>query len=125
MPKVHLSLGFLLLLFVLVVSPSQVLAEKDCSEPPVTPVVRRTMRATTAGHLILRWSPIKHTERVEIQYGYFSGDYQFGAQNIGDSNSWEYRVRYLQPGIRYYFRMRGVCDNQEGSWSKEFSQVAP
>lgn len=125
MSKIYLFFGSLLLLLSLTVLPSPALAEADCSEPPATPVVYRTHRATTSGHLILKWSPIAHSERVEIQYGYQSGDYLFGALNIGNSNSWEYRVRYLQPGTRYYFRMRGVCDNTEGPWSKEFSQVAP
>lgn len=60
--------------------------------------------------------PISH---YVLQYGTKPGVYQFGAANIGGKGDGykRYRVAGLNPGTKYYFRIKAVNGCSSGEWS--------
>lgn len=64
--------------------------------------------------------PVDH---YVLEYGSKSGDYPWGATNIGGKGMRTYDVRGLQPNTTYYFRIRGGNGCATGNWSNELSST--
>lgn len=62
--------------------------------------------------------PIDH---YVLEYGKKSGEYLFGASNIGKKGTRTYLVQSLTPNTTYYFRVRGGNGCATGAWSNEMS----
>jgi len=62
--------------------------------------------------------PLDH---YALLYGDRSGEYRFGAVNIGGVNTRKYTVGHLQPNTTYYFRVRAGNGCATGEWSNELS----
>ena len=58
-----------------------------------------------------------------LEYGTKSGEYVYGASNIGGKETRSYTVNLLSPGRRYYFRVRAGNGCMIGPWSTEKSAV--
>lgn len=56
-----------------------------------------------------------------LEFGTESGNYQWGATNIGGKGMRTYLVQSLQPNKTYYFRVRGGNGCATGAWSNELS----
>lgn len=62
--------------------------------------------------------PVDH---YALEFGTKSGEYPWGATNIGGKGSRTYLVQSLQPNTTYYFRVRGGNGCATGGWSNEIS----
>lgn len=81
-------------------------------------------KTTVKGEVILNWLKLKeNADKYTIAYGVQPGNYIYGVTDTGNVNS--FTVRYLNPGTRYYFIVRGVNGCMPGPWSQEWSAVAP
>lgn len=81
-------------------------------------------KTTAKGEVVLNWLKLKeNVDKYAIAYGLQSGNYIYGLDNVGDVNS--FTVRYLTPGTKYYFAVRGANGCMPGPWSQEWSAVAP
>lgn len=60
-------------------------------------------------------------DKYALEFGTSSGDYQFGADNIGGKGARTYSVGSLQPNTTYYFRVRAGNGCATGAWSNEIS----
>jgi len=78
-------------------------------------------RATGAGEVRLNWLKAERANKYTIGFGTSSGNYIYGASNIADTNN--FTVRFLTPGTRYYFAVKGVNECKPGDWSREWSAV--
>ena len=56
-----------------------------------------------------------------LQFGTQSGQYQFGASNIGGKETKSYTIESLSPNTMYYIRVRGGNGCAPGPWSNEIS----
>ncbi len=56
-----------------------------------------------------------------LEFGTETGNYQWGATNIGGKGMRTYLVQSLQPNKTYYFRVRGGNGCATGAWSNELS----
>jgi len=81
-------------------------------------------KTTARGEVILNWLKLReNADKYTIAYGVQPGTYIYGLPDVGNINS--FTVRYLNPGTRYYFVVRGVNGCQPGPWSQEWSAMAP
>lgn len=62
--------------------------------------------------------PLDH---YALLYGDRTGEYRFGAENIGGINTRKYTVGHLQPNTTYYFKVRAGNGCATGEWSNELS----
>jgi len=60
-------------------------------------------------------------DKYVLQFGTKSGNYPFGATNVGGKGMRTYLVEHLLPNTTYYFRVRGGNGCATGSWSNELS----
>jgi hypothetical protein len=60
-------------------------------------------------------------DRYVLEFGTRSGEYPYGASNIGGRGTRTYLVQSLQPNTLYYFRVRGGNGCATGGWSNELS----
>lgn len=104
--------------------PSDTVSAKSCSAPPPGIKVPWLYGAIpeSATSIMLYFThgddPIDH---YAIEYGTKSGQYTFGATNIGGKELRAYTVQSLSPKTTYYFRVRGGNDCAPGGWSNEIS----
>lgn len=61
------------------------------------------------------------TDHYALEFGTKSGDYTYGATNIGGKDTRTYLVQSLRPNTTYYFRVRGGNGCATGAWSNEIS----
>lgn len=87
------------------------------SSPTASPVLGGFRSSPTS--VVLTWNSVGPLTHYSLRYGTSSGNYQYGATNIG--NGILYEVKDLQPGVTYYFQITGVNDCAAGHWSNEFS----
>ena len=81
-------------------------------------------KTAARGEVILNWLKLQdNAGKYTIAYGVQPGNYIYGVTDTGDVNS--FTVKYLNPGTRYYFVVRGVNGCMPGPWSQEWSAVAP
>ena len=78
-------------------------------------------RATGVGEVRLNWLKAERANKYTIGFGTSSGNYIYGASNIADTNN--FTVRFLTPGTRYYFAVKGVNECMPGDWSREWSAM--
>ncbi|HEX6977600.1 MAG TPA: fibronectin type III domain-containing protein [Patescibacteria group bacterium] len=65
----------------------------------------------------LSWTPVSPVDHYMIEYGTTSGQYIYGATNIGNVTS--YSVKALSGNTIYFFRVVGVNGCTGGNWSNE------
>lgn len=91
---------------------------------PVTPILLSAI-VTGPNQITLNWSKaLDPVTLYLITYGTKPGLQQYGNPNVGGPNTTTYTVGYLQPGVRYYFRVRAGNDCVPGDFSNEVSVVA-
>ena len=73
--------------------------------------------------MLLTWSSVSPVTHYMIQFGYSSGNYIFGATNVGDTTV--YTVTELSGATTYFFQVAGVNDCAPGPWSNESSATPP
>lgn len=78
-------------------------------------------RATGVGEIRLNWLKTAKANKYTVGFGVNSGNYIYGASDVGDTD--HFIVRFLAPGKRYFFAVRGVNDCKPGDWSREWSAV--
>lgn len=71
----------------------------------------------SANTVLLSWSAVTPATHYMIQYGVNSGEYIYGASNVGNVTS--FVVSGLSAGQTYYFRVAGINDCMPGPWSNE------
>ena|SRR3989338_8126621 len=96
-----------------------------CNKEKPTQVVlyepnhRLLPRATKSGEVRLNWLKAERADRYTVAFGVSSGNYIYGAANVGNTDHFD--VRFLTPGKRYYFAVKGANDCMPGPWSREWS----
>jgi len=75
-------------------------------------------RATIGGEVLLNWLKATRATKYTVAFGTSSGNYIYGQADVGDTD--HFLVRFLTPGRRYYFAVRGVNDCMPGPWSMEW-----
>ena len=90
-----------------------------------SPLTAPTLLATPQSDntVLLTWSSVSPVTHYMIQFGYSSGNYIFGATNVGDTTV--YTVTELSGATTYFFRVAGVNDCMPGPWSNETSATPP
>lgn len=83
--------------------------------PGSTPIL--SILSTTDSSITLTWTPVNPVTHYMIRFGTASGDYAFGADNVGDVT--QFTVESLSSNRDYYFQVAGVNDCMPGSWSNE------
>lgn len=63
------------------------------------------------------FDPVSH---YALEYGIKSGQYIYGAYNIGGMGTTSYTVNLLSPGVTYYFRILAANGCATSPWSNEF-----
>lgn len=58
-------------------------------------------------------------DKYVLEYGTKSGNYAYGAPNIGGKGTRTYLVKSLAPNTKYFFRVRGGNGCATGGWSNE------
>lgn len=91
--------------------------EKGCTEAPSFPTNLKAVSGPGSGEMTLIWAKSSGADFYTISYGLISGNYIYGAPNIGDTN--QYAVRGLTPGKVYYFVMTSVNDCGSSGYSQE------
>ena len=71
--------------------------------------------------ITLSWDGVPHANRYAVAYGTTSGNYQYGAYNIGESSSRSYTVSSLNPGTQYYFKLAAANGCASSPFSNEVS----
>jgi len=59
--------------------------------------------------------------RYSLIFGNQEGKYQWGSENIGDSQTREYLVKSLAPNTQYYFKIRAENGCKASEWSQEIT----
>jgi hypothetical protein len=73
--------------------------------------------------VLLTWSSVSPVTHYMIQFGYSSGNYIFGASDVGDTTV--FTVTELSGATTYFFQVAGVNDCAPGPWSNESSATPP
>src|SRR3990167_8600544 len=76
-------------------------------------------KATKSGEVRLNWLKTRNANKYTVAFGVKPGNYIYGAADVGDTNN--FTVRFLTPGKKYYFVVRGVNDCMPGAWSREWA----
>jgi hypothetical protein len=58
-------------------------------------------------------------DKYILEFGTKSGIYTYGLPNIGRKGTINFQVRFLKPGVNYYFRVRAGNGCATGPWSNE------
>lgn len=77
------------------------------------PVGKHNLRATAGtkvGEVVLSWDDAVAVDNYHLVYGTSSSKMEYGALNIGTDN--KYTVKSLAPGVKYYFALVPVFNNQ-------------
>ena len=82
---------------------------------PKSPMLTGLTTGTTS--VYLAWGGVSDTTHYMIRYGIHSGQYIYGAPDIG--NVLSANVQSLAPSTTYYFQVAGVDDCAGGDWSNE------
>ncbi len=98
-----------------VAAPTQVSSAKPAAVtvPEKGPVGKHNLRAAPGakvGEVTLRWDDVETVDNYHLVYGTSPGKMQYGALNIGTDN--KYTVKSLVPGVKYYFALVPVFNNQ-------------
>ena len=118
------SLVVVLFLASLSFRPNTVNAEGCGGLTPSLPVGVWTSSGPGAGEVTLHWQQSPHADRYAVAYGTSSGNYTYGADNIGGSSSTSYVVRGLNPGGRYYFVLAAAHGCNSSGFSAEVMAYA-
>ncbi len=78
-------------------------------------------RATGQGEVRLNWLKANRANKYSVGFGVESGKYIYGSVDVGNTD--HFIVRYLAPGKKYYFAVKGVNDCMPGEWSREWAAV--
>lgn len=72
--------------------------------------------------VMLNWTDAQDPyNKYVLEYGTKSGNYQYGADNMGGKGTRSYLVSSLSPNTIYYFRVRAGNGCATGPWSNELS----
>lgn len=92
---------------------------------------KQWLRASTgsnAGEVTLTWRNVDSAEDYHLVYGTMPGKYTYGSLNIGLTN--KFTVRFLRPGVNYYFALIPLVANQPlyttgpvSAWAKSNMEV--
>lgn len=58
-------------------------------------------------------------DKYVLQFGTKPGIYTYGLSNIGGRETRSFHIRFLKPGVNYYFRVRAGNGCAAGPWSNE------
>jgi len=98
--------------------PSEVQA--GCGGPfPPKPAHVWAKTGPAGGQVTLYWEGVPYANRYAVAYGTSSGNYQYGADNIGESSSRSYTVSSLSSGTKYYFRLAAANGCASSPFSEE------
>ena len=99
--------------------PSEVNAQ-ECGGPfPPKPAGVWAKSGPGGGEVTLFWQEVAYANRYAVEYGTTSGQYLYGATNIGGTSSRSYTVKSLTPGTKYYFKLAGARDCTSSPLSDE------
>ncbi|OGG03209.1 hypothetical protein A2W14_02180 [Candidatus Gottesmanbacteria bacterium RBG_16_37_8] len=100
-------------------------AANECGGPyPPKPGKVWAKSGPTGGEVTLYWDEVAYADRYAVAYGRESGNYVYGATNIGGSNARSYTVKGLTPGIKYYFSLAAARDCTSSPFSNEVTAWA-
>lgn len=98
--------------------PSGVLANQ-CGGPfPPKPANFWAKPGPGGGQATLYWNEVAYADRYAIAYGTSSGNYQYGATNVGNQTSRSYTVSGLSGG-KYYFVLAAARGCSSSPFSNE------
>lgn len=98
---------------------------QECGGPfPPKPAKVWVKAGPMAGEVTLYWDEVPYANRYAVAYGARSGDYLYGADNVGGEASRSYTVKSLTPGMKYYFRLAAARDCTSSPFSDEVSAWA-
>ena len=89
---------------------------------PAAPAALTASTGSNTGEVILKWTRPAGATNYHVIFGDSSGNYQYGATNIGNVSS--YTVKSLSPGKLYYFRVSAVNNCASSAFSNEASARA-
>lgn len=83
-----------------------------------------SVTAISTSKILLTWTAASDPVTYYLlAYGTESGNYIYGADNIGDKNTTSYTVGSLTPNKKYYFKIRAGNGCTPGAFSNELSAV--
>src|SRR3989344_4026820 len=86
-------------------------ASAQCGGPyPPKPQMVWAKSGPGGGEVTLYWNEVPYANRYALAYGMSSGNYTYGADNIGGTQSRNYTVKGLNPAGRYAFVLAGARD---------------
>lgn len=113
-----------LLLGIYLTSPSPVQADTRCPDekPDHAPDLFQIDAARNSA--ILFFTPVNNAVTgYLIAYGHYRGDVRFGVffHSGPTDGSISYKINYLEPNTRYYFKVQAVNNCRNGYWSDTLS----
>jgi len=103
----------------------ELIKASDCGGPyPPMPDKVWAKSGPGPGQVTLSWNEVPFANRYAVAYGTSSGQYMYGADNIGGVEARSYTVSLLNPGQKYYFRLAAARDCTSSPFSAEISQTA-
>lgn len=122
--------SFIFVTFILVlatftpIGARQVRAE-GCGGPiPQKPTQVKAISGSWSGEVTIYWDEAAYANRYAVAYGVESGQYLYGANDIGGEKARSYTVRYLTPGEKYYFVLAAAHNSCSSPFSTEVSAMA-
>lgn len=98
-------------------------SEQCTAQPPgqKAPHIYKTEAKSSTSILLYFAEGDDPANHYTLEFGNKSGEYIWGAQNIGGKGTRTYLVQSLAPNTTYYFRLRSMNDCAAGPWSGEAS----
>lgn len=90
-----------------------------CTDEKPTQAPNLSGFRSSSTSVVLTWNSVEPLSHYTIRYGKSSGNYIYGATDIGKVNIYE--VKDLEPNVKYYFQVAGVNGCRVGDWSNEIS----
>lgn len=90
-----------------------------CPDPKPTSAPTLSGFRTSSTSIMLTWNSVEPLSHYMIRYGKSSGNYEFAALDVGNTNLYE--VKDLEANVQYFFQVAGVNGCAPGDWSNEIT----
>ena len=115
----YLASAILTLVSISAFTPGPVKADSCDVSSPQTPQNVWAKSGPGGGQVTLYWNESANADRYALAFGNSSGNYQYGATNIGNGSTTSYTVSGLSSGKKYYFVLTAAKGCNSSPFSSE------